>query len=290
MRRSEGEGVRIARPRVVSLHIHPVKGARGLSVEQFEVTPRGVVGDRTWMVVDADGRFVSQRNAPWIARIVPRLLSGGGLELTWDTLDGPSAERSVLVVPPTVVPPPDGHERPLDVFGRPVSGVDAGDEAAEWLSDVMGRRMRLVSSSSQPGHYVDAAPLLVTTTASLEALDRGTAGGIPGAHAMERFRPNIVVDSDVPWEEDMWTHLETRGGVRFRVEGPCLRCSVPGVNPRSGDQTKEPLAALARQRRVEGGVAFGVYVELDVPLDRAPFGPEPGPISPADVRMTVMKG
>ncbi len=284
MPRSETEH-RVQRPAivqrpVVSLHAYPLKGARAVDVDRLVVGRQGAVGDRIWMVVDADGRFVSQRNEPMLARIAATHGEHGGLNMAWDPLSAANPAWPTLSVPPAAA-----YEREVDVFGRPVLGVDAGDEAAEWLSGSLGRRVRLLSSQAAPGRYVDAEPLLVTTTASLE--DLGT--GLP----MDRFRPNIVVETAEPWEEDTWTHIEVRcdgatSTVRLRVVKPCLRCSVPSRDQRTGTVSKEPLAALARKRRVERGVergvAFGIYVKLDVQEARD------APHVEAEPRITVIKG
>lgn len=274
------------RRRVVSLHVYPLKGGRALDLDRLVITPQGAEGDRIWMVVDAEGAFVSQRSAPRMARIVATPDEEGGLHLAWDTLDEPHEPAPGLFVPAA-----EGDARPLDVFGRSVTGVDAGDEAADWLFAVLGFRTRLVSARRAPGQYVDAAPLLVTTTASLADLR------MDALMPMDRFRPNIVVETSVPWEEDAWTHLDVSGAagpggtpgvaepggtrsVRLRVVKPCLRCSVPAHDQRTGARTREPVAALARQRRVDKGVAFGVYVTLDAPIR---------PAGELEARITVIK-
>ncbi len=267
----------IVRRRVVSLHVYPLKGGRALDLDRLVITPQGAEGDRIWMVVDAEGAFVSQRSAPGMARIVATPAEDGGLRLSWDSLDAREAPAPGLIVPAAA-----GDALPLDVFGRAVTGVDAGDEAADWLSEALCMRARLVSARTAAGHYVDAAPLLVTTTASLA--DLRTDEPMP----MDRFRPNIVVETSVPWEEDAWAHLDVSGvagpdgthPVRLRVVKPCLRCSVPAHDQRTGARTREPVAALARQRRVERGVAFGVYVTLDATK---------GPSGESGTRITVIK-
>ncbi len=56
--------------RLVSIHIYPMKAARAVDLGESLVEPWGLVGDRRWLLVDEDGRFVSQREEPSLARVV----------------------------------------------------------------------------------------------------------------------------------------------------------------------------------------------------------------------------
>ncbi len=51
------------------LYIYPIKSAAGIAVNEAQVTPRGLQYDRRWMVVDAQGKFMSQRRFPRMALI-----------------------------------------------------------------------------------------------------------------------------------------------------------------------------------------------------------------------------
>ena len=63
--------------RVSDIRIYPVKGLRGVSVGAAVVEPWGLVGDRRYMVVDAGGRFLTQRQLPRMAVIGAALVTGG---------------------------------------------------------------------------------------------------------------------------------------------------------------------------------------------------------------------
>ncbi len=93
-----------------------------------------------------------------------------------------------------------------------VTVAEASPEAHAWFSEVLGAEIRLVHLDepahrrpdpeySRPGDMVslaDGYPLLLTTTASLDALnDLIAAGDHPheGPLPMNRFRPNVVIDS-----------------------------------------------------------------------------------------------
>jgi uncharacterized protein YcbX len=53
-----------------SIHIYPMKAARAVDLDESRVEPWGLAGDRRWLLVDEDGRFISQREEPWLARVV----------------------------------------------------------------------------------------------------------------------------------------------------------------------------------------------------------------------------
>src|SRR5437763_4817657 len=68
-------------PAVAALFIYPVKSCRGVGVSAARMTERGLAHDREWMIVDASGRFVSQRELPALA-LVRTALSDDALELS----------------------------------------------------------------------------------------------------------------------------------------------------------------------------------------------------------------
>jgi uncharacterized protein YcbX len=219
------------------------------------VTPTGLDGDRLFMVVDDDGRFLSQRSHPRMATIQTRL------DETWLTLGHPQAGS--VRVPRGVC---GGERRPVTVWKDTVEAEDAGPEAADLLSTVLGRSTRLVrlpddarrwvsSSRGRVGDrvgFADAFPFLVTSTASLEALNRRLDRPV----GMDRFRPNLVIDGCDPHAEDEWTTLRV-AGVTFHLVKPCARCSVVAVDQKRGALTPEILKVLATYRTVDGDILFG---------------------------------
>src|SRR5262245_1714700 len=52
-----------------ALHVYPVKGLKGIDLGEARCTERGLEFDRRWMVVDADGEFLSQREMPKMATV-----------------------------------------------------------------------------------------------------------------------------------------------------------------------------------------------------------------------------
>jgi len=248
-------------PVLSELHVYPVKSCGGISLETATLGTRGVPGDRGWMVVDAAGRFITQRSDPRLARIRTRL----------------EPERLVLEAPdlPPLELPRDaaGQQVEVTVWNDTGRAVDAGDGAAAWLREHLGRRVRLVrmdgAFARRPNpewattgelSFVDAFPVLVISRASLEDLNRRLPTPLP----MNRFRPNLVIDGCAPFEEDRWGRIEV-GGAVLRLVKPCTRCSTTTVEQETAQRGHEPLSTLATFRCWDrGGVIFGQNAVVEV--------------------------
>lgn len=238
--------------------VHPLKSARGVALDAVDLVPGGLPHDRSFLIVDRTGRFVTQRERPELARIVATLdLEGGSLRLT-NTLVPDS-----LTVDLAAAPDARGGHAPthVHVWKREVPCDDAGDEAARWLSHLLGDGHRLVrvrdeaASRDATTSFADDAPILATTGASLHELS--TQAGTP--LTMERFRPNLVVEGGRPYEEDFWDRVQI-GEVTFRALHGCGRCVLTTVDPDTLERGPEPLRTLAHTRRRGSDVIFGRYL------------------------------
>lgn len=244
--------------RVVGLFVYPVKGAAGIAVDGWPLTARGLEHDRRWMIVDAGGRYLSQRVLPRLVRLRPEL-GGDGLHLTAD------GERLA------VVPLADsGEPCEVEVWGDRVAALAPDPAADRVLSAWIGRAVRLVRFPEDarracdprfapPGShtgFADGFPLLVTSEASLDELNAALAEPVP----MDRFRPNLVIGRAPPGAEDRAGALALADGSRLLLVKPCARCVVTTVDQATGSTTgKEPLATLVRLRRNprKAGAFFG---------------------------------
>jgi uncharacterized protein YcbX len=244
---------------VTALYVYPVKACAGVSVSSADVQARGFARDRRWMVVDEHGRFVSQREAPVLARVRVALLDSG-LRLSAPGL--PDLELPAEC---------DGEPIEVEVWGyRGAARRHAG--ASAWFSDHLKRRAGAVymadderrptsRTGSAPGDIVsfaDGYPFLCVSEQSLADLNARLAAPID----VRRFRPNIVISGAAPYAEDRW-HRVAIGPVAFRMAKRCDRCSVTTVDPDSGERGAEPLQTLAAYRREDGKVWFGVNLIHD---------------------------
>jgi uncharacterized protein len=248
---------------------YPVKSCRGERLASAAVEPWGLVGDRRWMVVDAGGTAVTAREYPQMVLVTPRL----GREAI--TLSSPG-------LPDLTVPVPSGDDLvPVSVWASELVAAPAGDEAAAWLSKVIGEQVRLVylddptRRPTNPAHsrgtdrvsFADGYPLVLTSEESLGALNDWIAEGPKAAEGpvpMRRFRPSVVVSGAPAWAEDGWRRLRI-GPVTFRSVKGCDRCVLTTVDPDTAAKSHEPLFALARHRRWDNKVWFGINLIPDNP-------------------------
>ncbi|MCQ4083603.1 MOSC domain-containing protein [Streptomyces sp. RB6PN25] len=250
-------------PRLKAVHIYPVKSVAGPAPGEAAVEPWGLVGDRRWMLVDGDNRFLTQRQWPRMALICAEPLADGRLRVAAPGMP-----------PLDVAVPEPAATMPVQIWRDKVEAVAAAPQAAEWFGEFLGARVTLVHLDdparrrpvdpeySLPGDMVtfaDGYPLLLTSAASLDALNSLIAqGGRPdeGPLPMNRFRPNVVVEGTEAWAEDGWRRIAI-GEVSLRVAKPCGRCIITTTDQRTAVRGKEPLATLARHRRFGDSLVFG---------------------------------
>ena len=262
--RAASAGVRLA-----SIHIYPMKAARAVDLGESVVEPWGLAGDRRWLLVDEDGRFVSQREEPSLARVVVTPLTG--------TISVTSAG-----VPGRQIAAPaagDGANMlKVTVWGSTVLAAAAGPAGDAWFSAYLGRPVRLVylddptrrAVDPQYGRdgdvvsFADGYPLLLTSTASLDELGRWLSEDGAQPVPMTRFRPNAVVTGAPPWAEDRWRRIRI-GTVEFRVVKPCGRCVVTTTDQITGEVGSQPLKMLGRRRRFGQQLVFGQNMIPDGP-------------------------
>ena len=261
------EGATSAGIRLASIHIYPMKAARAVDLDESLVEPWGLAGDRRWLLVDEDGRFVSQREEPSLARVV--VTQGPG------AIDVSSAGRRGRQI---AAPAGGVHLLKVTVCGSTVLAAAAGPEGDAWFSAYLGRPVRLVylddptRRAVDPEYgrdgdvvsFADGYPLLLTSTASLDELGRWLTEDGAQPVPMTRFRPNAVVTGAPPWAEDRWRRIRI-GAVEFRVVKPCGRCVVTTTDQVTGEVGSQPLKMLGRRRRFGKQLVFGQNMIPDGP-------------------------
>lgn len=242
-----------------SIHIHPLKSTRGISLDQAEVEARGLAGDRRWMVVDQHGKFISARSLPSMLLIESAPAADDG------TLRLSAPGHAAITITP---PAGDAATIEVDVWDSLSPARAANDAACRWISSVLQQDCRLVHQAddclravspthAQPGDIVsfaDGYPLLLMGTASLDELNRRS----PRPIRMLQFRPNLVVCTELPFVEDSWRRIQI-GSVELDVCKPCVRCVLTTVDPDTGVKAEdgEPLRTLKTFRRSPKGITFG---------------------------------
>ncbi|MEB3047233.1 MOSC domain-containing protein [Rhizobium mulingense] len=245
--------------RVSDLFIYPLKSARAIALPAADIDAYGLPGDRRAMITDPQGHFITQRELPDLARIEIR----------------PEADAFRLLMqgkPEISVPPPRPEIRmDVSVWKSTVSAAVADAASNHQLSEWLGREVRLVFFDGQaqrtanaewagdgtPVSFTDGYQILVTTTGSLQALNAELAAHGEGSVGMERFRPNVVIDTDAAWPEDRWAAIEI-AGIRFDLVKPCSRCIMTTQDQLTGSrEVANPMPAMGRirmsaDRRVPG--------------------------------------
>jgi uncharacterized protein YcbX len=253
--------------RLARLFVYPVKSCAGVEVREAVLTETGLDLDRAWMVVDAQGEFVTQRELPRMALVKPQIkvhevvLRAPGmlaLHLQIDTVEEPVRVR---------------------VWKDEVPAFDMGGVAAQWFSDFLGRKLRLVrfdpehrrlSSLEWTGgaealnQFSDGYPLLVASTASLAELNARLAAAGHAPVGIERFRPNIVLEGLEAHDEDRLDLIRIatgEGEVQVRPVKPCARCPIPNIDPATGESdpaVTDTLQGYRANARVGGAISFAM--------------------------------
>ena len=245
-----------------SLHIYPIKSLAGIALDSAVVQSRGLQYDRRWMLVDAQGRFVSQREIRELA------LLGTAVEpphLVVFSRKNPA----LRVLIPLEIPLDDMENAEVQVWNdRCMAGV-LPSEINQWFSDVLGQALRLVfmpgttrrltdgryTPNDQAVSFADAFPFLLIGQASLDDLNNRLAQPLP----MNRFRPNFVFAGGAPFEEDGWKDFSI-GSVTFSCVKPCARCIMTTTDQDTAQRAAEPLKTLATFRQQNHKILFGQNV------------------------------
>ena len=228
---------------ISSLHIYPVKSLQGIALSDAVLTTQGLAFDRQWMLVDAAGKFVTQRQMPALARISTRL--------TAECLVLEHAGLSPLSIP--LAPIPD-NRCAVTVWRDTCMGCDEGAAASHWLTQAVGqwqggdlRLVRFAPESVRPvdpaymdGDSADTAfsdgyPFLIVSEASLAAVNVQLLANGAEAVPMARFRPNIVLSGMSAFGENACkTFTAADASYCFTLRKPCQRCKTTTVDQRTG--------------------------------------------------------
>jgi hypothetical protein len=262
-------------PVITALTLYPVKSCAGIALREAVVTRAGLMSehiyDREWMVVDAEGNFLTQRQLPKMAAIVPKI--------KLDTLELRAPGMLNLEIPLGLPHPDEERLIHVKVWDDIVKAYDCDDVTATWFSKYLGTPCRLArfhpdaqrvantewtGGIEAPTLFGDGYPMLVISQASLNDLnDKLTAQG-RAALPMTRFRPNIVIDGIGAYEEDFAASI-TAGEAVIKPVKPCPRCSIPSVDQVTGEVGPSPLDILQTYRadpKIGGGLAFGMNTIL----------------------------
>ena len=252
---------------IARLFVYPVKSCAGIEVQEALLTETGLDWDRAWMVVDAEGLFLTQRALPRMALIRPQLKS----------------EEMILRAPGMLAlhVALDAVESPatVTVWRDTVPAWDMGAVAAQWFTDFLGQPCRLVRFDPEhrrlssldwtggieaPNQFADGFPVLVASEASMQELNERLQAAGHGAVGIERFRPNVVLGGIDAHDEDRVDMIHVEGGdgeIHLQPVKPCARCPIPDIDPAtalSSPEVNDTLRTYRQDKRLDGAVTFGM--------------------------------
>jgi uncharacterized protein YcbX len=252
---------------IARLFVYPVKSCAGIEVQQALLTDTGLDLDRAWMVVDAEGMFVTQRTLPRMALIRPQL-KGDEMVLRAPGMLALHVAIDAVEAPATVT-----------VWRDTVPAWDMGAVAAQWFTDFLGQPCRLVRFDPEyrrlssmewtggveaPNQFADGFPLLLASQASMDELNLRLQAAGHAAAGIERFRPNVVLAGVDAHDEDRVDLVRVdaqEGEIHLQPVKPCSRCPIPDIDPATAESNPsvgDTLRTYRKDQRLDGAITFGM--------------------------------
>lgn len=252
---------------IARLFVYPVKSCAGIEVQQALLTDTGLDLDRAWMVVDAEGMFVTQRTLPRMALIRPQL-KGDEMVLRAPGMLALHVAIDAVEAPATVT-----------VWRDTVPAWDMGAVAAQWFTDFLGQPCRLVRFDPEyrrlssmewtggveaPNQFADGFPLLLASQASMDELNVRLQAAGHAAAGIERFRPNVVLAGVDAHDEDRVDLVRVdaqEGEIHLQPVKPCSRCPIPDIDPATAESSPSvgnTLRTYRKDQRLDGAITFGM--------------------------------
>ncbi len=242
---------------VNELYIYPIKSLAGIRVESAKAEEMGFENDRRWMLIDDENLFITQRNHPVLSQFYPKI-NGDKIEIIHYNTKHEFSIRESL-------------NEPIfsKVWDDETTVFEVNSKTSKWFSEILGFGCKLVKIANKGDRkhnsskldktlnvsLADGYPYLLIGSESLNFLNEKLDEKI----TIQRFRPNIVIETDIPHEEDSFENFQI-GLVKFQNAKPCGRCIMVNTNPENGQVKKEPLLSLSQYRKRGNAVLFGTNV------------------------------
>lgn len=288
---------------VESLSVFPIKSCGSFKIPQntpWKIGPRGLAWDREWCLVhEGTNIALSQKRYPRMALIRPSIdLQKRLLRVVYSTNDSEAQElqmslddqeqlQSQLVC--------DGRvsNRFSNVCGENIEvEIYQSRRVADFFTNALGVPCTLArlpqsgalrqakmrdSGSTTMSHSIalsNESPILLISRSSVNKLNddiQDHGGNINNRITPGSFRGNIVIaetdsgrSSKSPYIEEDWKKIRING-VELAVLGPCQRCQMVCVDQKSAQRRSEPFSTLAKTRKRNGRVWFGIHLGLNEP-------------------------
>ena len=215
------------------------------------------------MLVDGDNRFLSQREYAAMALLEPEIVGDSML------IHNRQREQTPLTI---ALHPPVKETMMVNVWSDRCRAAISTAEADDWFSTALGMSCRLVympettnrrvdcryAHSKENTMFSDGYPFMMIGEASLRDLNSRLELPLP----MNRFRPNIVFEGGLPYQEDGMKSFRINN-MNFTGVKLCARCNVTTIDQQTIETGKEPLKTLASYRRKNNKIYFGQNLLCD---------------------------
>ena len=240
-------------PKVQAIHSTPVKSFGLASVSAAQVSNRGILNDRRFLVLDSERRVVTQRQI-------------GKLTQARAEYDD-SSDRLSITLPngiEAVGHPKPGERTATVLWGRVINGALAEGDWNAALSEFCGADLTLMKPDD-PGACFDEYPVSLISEASIANLSDHTNGA--KRFEARRFRPTLLIGGCDAHEEDDWLGKGLAVGerLRLRVVARDPRCAITTLDPDTGERDFDTLRLILGFRPSRRAAYLGVYGIVEVP-------------------------
>lgn len=242
---------------VKELYIYPIKSLAGIQIQSAKAKEMGFENDRRWMLIDNNNQFITQRSHPVLSQFQPQI-ANGKITIAYNQ------QKHEFSIDEYI-------ESPIltQVWDDITKVFEVNKTTSKWFSDCLGFTCKLVKiieigdrkhrstklNQTLNVSLADGYPYLLIGSESLNFLNEKLEEKI----TIQRFRPNIVISSELPHEEDLFEKFMI-GNVKFKNAKPCGRCVMVNTNPTTGNVSKEPLKTLSTYRKEGNSVFFGTNI------------------------------
>ncbi len=248
-------------PIVSALYVYPIKSLGGVSLPQVNVTTRGFQYDRRWMLVDNNNMFLTQRTLHTMA-MLQVAITAHSLQVFHKNNQDDVIYIPLETISSTIIK--------VQVWDDVCDALEVDPTISKWFTEKLQTPCKLVympDNSIRPidkkyavgdndiTSFSDGYPLLMISNESLIDLNNRMDAPLP----MNRFRPNLVIEKVLPYQEDDMRNFEINNTVFHGVK-PCSRCVLTTINQDTLQVGKEPLKTLATYRRKGNNIFFGQNV------------------------------
>lgn len=245
--------------KISNIITYPLKSSQGNELSSSIVTSHGLLHDRFFAVTDDFGNVLTAREYPQLLSIKTSVRDN---RIQFDSENLFYKFKSV-----------DAYST-IKIFGTEVLGVRLPNAFSDWISNLLGVKAHIVelkedsrkvkekynSINTDVLSLADVSPIHLISKSSIDDLNLRLSES--DKVSIANFRPNLVVENSLPYEEDQWSQIQINNCV-FDVHYKAARCLLSTIDSKTFEKNvhTEPLRTLSKYKKNnKGEVCFGVYL------------------------------